>query len=103
MLYYYLLFFFVAVGAKFILAMITIYLLLPSDRRCNRCDAETLLLRPSRTGRLALAVFLGRAQWRWCPRCDWHGLGRAGRAPLPGSGMPVDEKATTRNRPLRPS
>lgn len=78
MLYYYLLFFFVTVIAKFILAMITIYLLLSTDPRCSRCNGETLRLVPNRARRIGSRLFLGRVQWRWCPCCGWEGMARGG-------------------------
>ncbi|HET7275197.1 MAG TPA: hypothetical protein VFI91_08435 [Longimicrobiaceae bacterium] len=77
MLYYYLLYFFLAVGAKLILALIMIYFLLPSDRRCNACDEETILVRINPAGRIGLKLLRGFVEWRWCPRCGWEGMGRA--------------------------
>lgn len=76
MLYYYLLFFFITVGAKFVLAFMTIYLLLPTDRRCGDCDEETLLLESSRLVRLVARLSPGRLQRRWCPRCGHEGFAR---------------------------
>jgi hypothetical protein len=87
MLYYWLLFFFVAFGAKALLAFIMIYLLLPSDRSCAQCDEETLWIRSNRAGRLGSALSLGRVQWRWCPRCGWEGLAR--RAPQEKQGRRI--------------
>jgi ribosomal protein S27AE len=84
MSWYYALYVFVAVGAKLILALVMIYLLLPDDRRCDRCDEETLLLRTGRGGRWALGLLRHRVQWRFCPRCGWEGLARC--APPPGGG-----------------
>jgi len=82
---YHLLFFFVAFGSKVVLAAVMIYLLLPSDARCNGCDEETLLIRMGPGGRALSHLFLGRLQRRWCPRCGWEGMVRAPRA---GSGQP---------------
>ena len=53
MLYYYLLFFFLTVGAKLVLALAMIYLLLPTDRRCGDCNGETLLVEGHRLVRIA--------------------------------------------------
>jgi len=72
----YLLFFFLTVGAKLVLATIMIYYLLPADRTCTDCDGETLLMGGNPTGRLWARVFLGRVQWRWCPRCGREGMTR---------------------------
>ena len=95
MLYWYL-FFFVTVGAKLFGAVLMIYLLLPTDRRCSRCDEETLLVRPNRIGRFGARLSLGRVQWRWCPRCGWEGLARQGKRPVPRPGAAVGPAAPTR-------
>lgn len=76
MLYYYLLFFFITVGAKFILALVMIYLLLPADRRCGECDEETLLLEAHPVVRAVTRLTPGRLQRRWCPRCGQEGFAR---------------------------
>jgi len=73
---YWLLYFFVAFGAKLLLAFVMIYLLLPNDRQCTQCDEETLLIQTNRAGRIGFALSLGRIQWRWCPRCGEEGLAR---------------------------
>lgn len=97
MLYWYL-FFFITVGAKFILAALMIYLLLPTDRRCSRCDEETLLVRPNRLGRIGSRLSFGRVQWRWCPRCRWEGLARhVPGGPPPQRGASVSSAAQTRH------
>ena len=85
MLFEWLLFIFVAIGAKFGLALLTIYLLLPADRRCSQCDGETLLIRPGRLGRLGAAASFGLLRWRWCPRCEWEGMSRRVSEEPPGS------------------
>lgn len=79
MLYYYLLYFFIAVGAKLILALVMIYYLLPSDRRCNSCDEKTLLLKTNPVGRFGFRLMRGLVEWRFCPRCGWEGMGRRTR------------------------
>ena len=88
-MWYYLLFFFVTVGAKLILALAMIYYLLPGDRFCSECDGETLLLGGNRGARLRARLFLGRVQWRWCPRCGWEGMSRPVTDPPP----PADVQA----------
>lgn len=80
---YWALFFFVTVGAKLVLAVVMIYLLLPADRRCAECDEETILLGATRMARLRTRLFLGRVQTRWCPRCGWQGLSRRVPDPRP--------------------
>jgi hypothetical protein len=84
-MWYYLLFFFVTVGAKLILALTMIYYLLPSDRLCSECDGETLLLGGNRGARLRTRLFLGRVHWRWCPRCGWEGMSRPVADPPPAA------------------
>jgi hypothetical protein len=74
---YYLLFSFLAVGAKLLLALAMIFWLLPGDRNCNQCDNETLLLQMSRGHRWMSRLCVGRLQRRWCPRCGWEGYARA--------------------------
>jgi hypothetical protein len=76
---YYLLFFFVTVGAKLLLALVMIYFLLPRERSCTQCDGDTLLMGASRAGRIATRLLLGRVQWRWCPQCGWEGMARRGK------------------------
>lgn len=92
---YWLFFFFVAFGAKVLLAFAMIFLLLPTDRSCNQCDEDTLLIRVNRLGRMGAALTFGLVQWRWCPRCGWEGLAR--RAPvLHPSQRPSGRAAITR-------
>lgn len=86
MLFYWLLFFFLALGAKAVLACVMIYCLLPSDRKCSQCDSDTLLIRMTRLGRIGSALSLGRVQYRWCTGCRWEGLARH-------SGPPVERSA----------
>lgn len=76
MLYYYLLFFFVTVGAKLVLALAMIYLLLPTDRSCSMCDEETFLLEQHALVRIVSRLTPGRLQRRWCPRCGREGFAR---------------------------
>jgi hypothetical protein len=94
MLYYWLLFFFIVFGAKLLLAIVMIYCLLPSDRSCSRCEEETLLVKRRGFGSL---VFLGRVQYRWCPRCGWQGLARRAANPAAPTGARVGAGAPTRH------
>lgn len=95
MLYYYLLYFFIAVGAKLVLAMVMIYLLLPDDRRCAECDGETLLIRPGPAGRFAARLAMDRIQTRWCPRCGSGALARRTKAKRTPIGVAVRRIRTT--------
>jgi hypothetical protein len=101
MLWYWLLFIFVAFGAKLLLALVMIYLLLPGELRCNQCDHETLLIRSKLAGRLGSALTLGRVQWRWCPRCGWEGLGRRIRDVAEPSARELRSRGSPRGRPMR--
>jgi len=80
-------FFFVAFFAKLGLAMAMCYLIFPSERTCDECNAETLPVRMGPGGRLLARVMRGRLQKRWCPRCGWQGITRTGamdaHAPFP--------------------
>jgi len=76
---YYLLFLFVAFGSKLLLALVTIWLLFPSDPRCSECDGETLLLRMGPVGRAVSRLLLGQIQRRWCPRCGGETFARPAR------------------------
>lgn len=89
---YYALFFFLALGAKLGLALAMIYLLFPSDRTCNRCDGETLLLQLSRPNHWLSRLCLGTLQRRWCPGCGWEGYARSAAPaslPSPAPGRPA--------------
>jgi hypothetical protein len=97
MLYYWLLYFFVAFGAKVILAFAMIYILLPSETSCAQCDEETLLIRTNRLARMGFALSLGRVQLRWCPRCGWEGLARRGARPALHSRTPARPETPTRS------
>jgi hypothetical protein len=72
-------FFFVAFGAKLLLALATIYLILPGERSCVQCDGETVAVRMGPAGRLLAAALRGTVERRWCPRCGWEGMSRAPR------------------------
>jgi|GEM_PF-2041343 len=88
------LFIFIALGAKVILALVTIFMLLPSDRRCSGCGQETLLMEMA--GALAVLALAmgGRIERRWCPGCGWDGLGRC--RPDARCYVPVDPARSSR-------
>jgi hypothetical protein len=69
-------FFFVAFFAKLGLAIVMCYLIFPSERTCDECNAETLPMRMGVGGRLLQRLMFGRLQRRWCPRCGWEGITR---------------------------
>jgi hypothetical protein len=76
-MFYWLLYFFVALGAKLLLGLIMIYFLLPAEPSCNQCDGETILLQTRRAAKLVALACFGTLQRRWCPRCGWEGFARA--------------------------
>ena len=96
MLLYWLMFIFIAFGAKLLLAIAMIYLILSADRVCNVCDAETIPIRMGPVGRLLSWISRGAVQRRWCPRCGWEGLTRSGRMNRPGTHSGADRQAATR-------
>jgi hypothetical protein len=79
MLTMWLLFFFVAFGAKALLAVVMIFLVLDSERDCASCATETLPLQMTGWDRVMAVLSFGYVQRRWCPRCGWEGLTRTGR------------------------
>ena len=79
MLMMWLLFFFLAFGAKALLALVMIFLVLDSERDCASCATETLPLQMTGWDRVMSVLSLGYVQRRWCPRCGWEGLTRTGR------------------------
>jgi hypothetical protein len=89
-------FFFVAFGAKVILAFAMIYLILEEERGCPSCDAETILVRMGLAGRALSLLTFGRVQRRWCPRCGWEGLTRTG-APARRTGLGAPPRRAPRS------
>ena len=79
MIGWYVLFIFVAFGSKLVLAAVTIYLIVPADPQCGRCERETLLIRMGPIGRLFAPLLLWTVQRRWCPACGWEGFCRISR------------------------
>ncbi|CAN5715371.1 hypothetical protein BH23GEM3_BH23GEM3_19660 [soil metagenome] len=92
---YYVIFFFVALGAKLLFALVTIYLLFPAERSCNECDGETLLLQMGAGGRMLSRLCLGALQRRWCPACRWEGFTRRGPAQESGAAIASGPTAPT--------
>jgi hypothetical protein len=91
---YWILFFFVAFGAKALLACAMIHLLLSDDAECSECGGTTLLLRGGTPSRIFQAFAFGRVRRRWCPRCGWEGMVRARRGfrlDVPASPVPSPE------------
>jgi hypothetical protein len=80
-----LLFFFLAFGAKFVLAVAMCYLVLDSERDCASCATETIPIQMKGWNRALSVLSMGYIQRRWCPRCQWEGLTRTGRMSRAGA------------------
>lgn len=76
MWWWYVLFLFVAFGSKLVLALATIWFLLPEERDCAGCGGETVAVRMGGFGRTVRRLMLGRIERRWCPGCGWEGTSR---------------------------
>ena len=68
------LFWFVLLGSKLVLAAVVIYMLLPDDRECAICNAETLPIEEPRAIRPFMRLM--RVQRYWCVECDRESIGR---------------------------
>ena len=86
----------VTIGVKFALGLWIIYLLLPSDRRCPACDAETLPLTARRGWKLLGR--LTRIHRRWCLGC-----GATMMARRPAASVKLAEAAVPAKKVGRPS
>lgn len=75
-----LLFGFFAIGVKIVLAVGVLYCMLPGRGTCERCDADTLAVRPRRG--LEWAYRAVRLQQRWCPACGESQHARATHGPF---------------------
>jgi hypothetical protein len=73
-------FIFIAFVSKLLLAIAMCYLIFPSERTCDECNAETLAVRMGMGGRMLQKLLMGKLQRRWCPRCGWEGLTRTSDA-----------------------
>ena len=88
---------FVALGSKVILGFWAVWLLLPAERECSRCDGFTTSIEPRRG--LRTLYRWGRIQQRWCPACGEHFLARGAPPPLLYVGAARDGDVT----PVGPS
>ena len=93
MLLTYLLYFFVVFISKAILAVVTCYLIFPTERSCDECDGETLPVRMGPVGRAASRLTRGTLQRRWCPRCGWEGITRTGGLSAGGAAVAAEERS----------
>ena len=73
-------FIFIAFVSKLLLGTVMCYLIFPSERTCDECDAETLPVRMGVGGRMLQKMLIGKLQRRWCPRCGWEGYTRTADA-----------------------
>ena len=89
MLFAVLAFGFVALGSKVILGFWAVWILLPAERECARCDGFTTQVEPRRG--LRTVYRWCRIQDRWCPGCGEHYLARGRRPPEIFVGEPRPE------------
>jgi hypothetical protein len=68
------LFWFVLLGSKLVLSAVVIYLLLPKERECAVCNAETLPVESPRGLRRIMKLM--RIRRYWCVECDRESIGR---------------------------
>jgi hypothetical protein len=80
-------FWFVLLGSKLVLGAIVMHMLLPKDRECAVCNAETLPLESPRAIRPLLKLL--RVQRYWCMECDRQSLGRPGRLAAGARDVPL--------------
>jgi hypothetical protein len=72
------LFWFVLLGSKLVLSAVVIYMLLPKDRECAICNAETLPVEAPRVFRGVMKLM--RIQRYWCVECDRESIGRPAKS-----------------------
>ena len=65
------------------LALILSLRALPRGSRCPACSGEALPLRSRLLTMLPAPGGVAPLRLRWCPRCGWQGLTRAGASPTP--------------------
>ena len=86
MLWAILAFAFATLGSKLLLGLWCVWVLLPAERECARCDGETTQIE-ARRGLRALYRWC-RIQDRWCPNCGESFLARGAKPPLLFVGEP---------------
>lgn len=90
------LFWFVLLGSKLVLGAIVMHMLLPGDRECAVCNAETLPLESPRVLR-PLMRLIG-VQRYWCVECDRQSLGRPRTLPSGARDVALLPVAQVRHR-----
>ena len=88
---------FATLGSKVLLGSWIVWLLLPGEHECSRCDGFTTLLEPRRG--LRTIYRWCRIQDRWCPSCGERFLAKGRRLPE----LYVGEPSKTRPRTNAPS
>lgn len=88
---------FATLGSKVLLGLWIVWVVLPSEPECSRCDGFTTRLEP----RLGLRTIYRwcRVQERWCPGCGEHFLARGDHPPRMYVGAPLLERDP---RPVQP-
>ncbi|HEX6588036.1 MAG TPA: hypothetical protein VF039_03355 [Longimicrobiales bacterium] len=81
---------FAALGSKVLLSAWIIWIFLPSDVECGRCDGLTAQVE-ARRGLRTIHRWC-RIQQRWCPACGEHFLARGQRPPRIFVGAPTPPK-----------
>ena len=82
---------FASLGSKVLLGLGVVYVFLPDERQCSRCDAETTVIESPR-GLRTIAAW-ARVQSRWCPRCGETCLARGAPPPRLWVGRPDKDGA----------
>jgi len=70
---------FAALGSKVLLGLWCVWLILPAEHECSRCDGFTTQIEPRRG--LRTLYRWCRLQDRWCPSCGESFLARGKRPP----------------------
>lgn len=81
---------FAALGSKVLLGLWIVWVFLPAEPECSRCDGFTTRLEPRRG--LRTLYRLCRVQQRWCPACGEDFLARGGHPPRVYVGARVPER-----------
>ena len=81
---------FAALGSKVLLSAWIIWIFLPSQPECSRCNGFTAQVEP-RPG-LRTMYRCCRIQQRWCPGCGEHFLARGAQPPRIYVGAPASDR-----------
>ena len=81
---------FATLGSKVLLGLWIVWVFLPTEPECSRCNGFTTLLEPRR----GLRTFyrMCRIRHRWCPGCGEDFLARGGHPPRVYVGEPLPDR-----------